>query len=143
MSEPSQSLSLAFGLAFEDLYRRGGLERLDAEFTRLLQSEDAGLAGRLAEARRAPDALEYKAEAELLIAVAPHLDEFIAQLFRIEAEWQRLVERHHELAPLFRVKRKFVQRRSMLKIKADEAATLDGPGLEAQVAARLGGKFEE
>jgi len=41
------------------------------------------------------------------------------------------------------VKRKFVQRRAMLKIKADEAATLDGPALEAQVAARIGGTFDE
>ncbi len=41
------------------------------------------------------------------------------------------------------MKRKFVQRRAMLKIKADEAATLDGPALEAQVAEKLGGTFDE
>jgi NADPH-dependent glutamate synthase beta subunit-like oxidoreductase/NAD(P)H-flavin reductase len=143
MPVPSQSLSLAFGLGFEDLYDRGGLERLDAAFLQLLEGADSALAQRLREARRAPGALEYKAEAELLIAVAPHLDAFVAKLFGIEAEWAMLVERHHELAPLFRVKRKFVQRRAMLKIKADEAAGLDGPALEADVAARLGGRFDE
>src|SRR5690349_7286503 len=143
MSLPSQSPSLAFGLGFEDLYRPGGLERLDAAFTRFLEAADGALAPRFYEARRSPDALEYKAEAELLIAVAPHLDAFIAKLFGIEAEWNHLVERHHELAPLFRVKRKFVQRRAMLKIKADEAAGLDGPALEADVARRLGGAFDE
>ncbi|HEX4763895.1 MAG TPA: FAD-dependent oxidoreductase [Usitatibacter sp.] len=143
MSLPSQSPSLAFGLGFEDLYRQGGLERLDAAFTRFLEAADGALAPRFYEARRTPDALEYKAEAELLIAVAPHLDAFIAKLFGIEAEWNHLVERHHELAPLFRVKRKFVQRRAMLKIKADEAAGLDGPALEADVARRLGGAFDE
>ena len=47
---------------------------------------------------------------------------------------QVLGHAHHRLAPLFRVKRKFVQRRAMLKIKADEAATLEGPALEADVA---------
>ena len=143
MSLPSQSPSLAFGLGFEDLYRPGGLERLDAAFTSFLEAADGALASRFYEARRSPDALEYKAEAELLIAVAPHLDAFIAKLFGIEAEWNHLVERHHELAPLFRVKRKFVQRRAMLKIKADEAAGLDGPALEADVARRLGGAFDE
>ena len=143
MSPPSPSLSLAFGLGFEDLYRTGGLERLDAAFTQFLEGAENALAQRFYEARRAPDALEYKAEAELLIAVAPHLDAFVAKLFGIESEWTHLVERHHELAPLFRVKRKFVQRRAMLKIKADEAATLDGPALEAEVARRLGGHFDE
>jgi len=143
MAVPSQSLSLAFGLGFEDLYHRSGLERLDAQFVRFLEGADAALALRLQEARRAPDTLEYKAEAELLIAVAPHLDAFVAKLFGIEGEWATLVERHHELAPLFRVKRKFVQRRAMLKVKADEAATLDGPALEADIAARLGGRFDE
>src|SRR6478609_7660509 len=143
MSPPSQSLSLAFGLGFEDLYRASGLERLDAAFKHFLEAADGALAQRYYEARRAPDALEYKAEAELLIAVAPHLDAFIAKLFGIEPEWAHLVERHHELAPLFRVKRKFVQRRAMLKIKSDEAATLDGPALERDMAARLGGAFDE
>ena len=143
MSQPSQSPSLAFGLGFEDLYCQSGLERLDAAFTRFLEAADAALAPRFYEARRSPDALEYKAEAELLIAVAPHLDAFVAKLFGIEAEWSHLVERHHELAPLFRVKRKFVQRRAMLKIKADEAAGLDGPALEADVTRRLGGAFDE
>jgi hypothetical protein len=77
------------------------------------------------------------------MAVAPHLDRFVAKLFRIEEEWQDLVDGHHALAPLFRVKRKFVQRRAMLKIKADEAAAFDGPALEAMVAQRLGGVFDE
>ena len=137
------SLSLAFGLAFEDLYDPAGLERLDGEFTRALSEADAGLQGRFAAARANPGALAYKEEADLLIAVAPHLDRFIAKLFAIEDEWQDLVESHHRLAPLFRVKRKFVQRRAMLKIKSEEAAALDGPALEAQVAALLGGTFDE
>jgi NADPH-dependent glutamate synthase beta subunit-like oxidoreductase/NAD(P)H-flavin reductase len=137
------SLALAFGLAFEDLYDPAGLERLDGEFVRALAGADTGLAERFAAARANPAALAYKEEADLLIAVAPHLDRFVAKLFGIEEEWQDLVESHHRLAPLFRVKRKFVQRRAMLKIKADEAAGLDGPALEAQVAALLGGKFDE
>ena len=52
MSEISRSLSLAFGLAFEDLYRRAGLERVDREFLSFLQSLDAALAGRRALAAR-------------------------------------------------------------------------------------------
>jgi NADPH-dependent glutamate synthase beta subunit-like oxidoreductase len=139
----SASLALAFGLSFEDLHDPAALARLDAEFARHLASADAALAARYAAARAQPGSLAYKEEADLLIAVAPHLDRFVAELFGIVEEWEDLVESHHALAPLFRVKRKFVQRRAMLKHKADQAAAFDGPALEAQVAALLGGRFDE
>jgi NADPH-dependent glutamate synthase beta subunit-like oxidoreductase/NAD(P)H-flavin reductase len=143
MSSTSQSLKLAFGLEFPDLYRRTGLDRLDQAFVAALGAADAALHDRFAAARAAPAALDYKAEAELLLAVAPHLDRFVARLFDIEEAWEDLHDSHHRLAPLFRVKRKFVQRRAMLKVKADEAEGLDGEALEAAVAARLGGTFDE
>src|SRR5205085_4016230 len=108
-----------------------------------LRVADAPLHDRLVAARADPLSLAYLAEAELLMAVAPHLDRFMAALFDIEAEWEALVAGHHRLAPLFRVKRKFVQRRAMLKIKADAAAGLDGDALFAKVTALLGGAFDE
>src|SRR5688572_19655723 len=109
MSPATPSLSLAHGLAFEDLYRRPGLVRIDLAFDAHLAGADAELHVRYAAARADPASLAYKAEAELLIAVAPHFDRFVARLFGIEPEWERLVDSHHELDPLFRVKRKFVQ----------------------------------
>ena len=139
----SPKLRLAFGLEFRDLYELAGLERLDAEFVRWLSEADAELQRKFLAARADPPALTYLEEANVLMAVAPHLDRFTASLFGIEEEWQELVESHHRLAPLFRVKRKFVQRRAMLKIKPDEAAALDGPALEAEVCALLGGVFDE
>src|SRR5688572_26319791 len=143
MPHPPLELSLAFGLRFEDLYAREGLERVDRAFIDALRARDDGLAERLLAARAAPESMAYKDEADLLLEAAPDLDRFIARLFGIEAQWEDLVDGHHRLAPLFRVKRKFVQRRAMLKIKADEAATLDGAALEHEVARRLGGAFDE
>ena len=143
MSHPAPALSLSFGLRFEDLYEREGLQQLDQRFLDFLRDAEATLHERLVAARAAPSSLAYRDEAELLIAVAPAVDRFVAQLFRIEAEWEQLAASHHRLAPLFRVKRKFVQRRAMLKIKADEAAALDGESLERDVAARIGGTFDE
>ncbi|MGE0357566.1 MAG: FAD-dependent oxidoreductase [Burkholderiales bacterium] len=137
------TLSLSFDTQFDDLYETEGLARLDARFLVALEAADPAVHTRLLAARAAPASLAPKEEAELLLAVAPVLDDFVAELFGIHAEVDRLVARHTECEPLFRVKRKFVQRRAMLKIKADEAATLDGPALEAELAARLGGKFEE
>ncbi len=139
----SASPNLSLGLQLEDLHAREGLARLDGHFLAALLLEDPALHDRLVAARAQPLALAYLAEAELLMAVAPHLDHFVAGLFDIEAEWDALRAGHERLAPLFRVKRKFVQRRAMLRIKADEAAKLDGLALEAEVAELLGGRFEE
>ena len=136
MAAATPPLSLAFGLAFDDLYSRPGLEKVDAEFVAALGAADPALSERLVAARADPSTLATREEADFLIAVAPHLDRFIAKLFAIEEEWQDLVDGHHRLAPLFRVKRKFVQRRAMLKYKADVAATFDGLELEKEVAHR-------
>src|SRR5579871_5555177 len=109
-------MKLSFGLGFGDLYRRDGLLRLDAAFLAFL---DAGLRDRLVEARKSPPAA--KAESELLIALAPHLEDFVAKLFGIEAEARALAARHHELAPLYSVKRLFVQRHALHKVKPEDA----------------------
>jgi NADPH-dependent glutamate synthase beta subunit-like oxidoreductase/NAD(P)H-flavin reductase len=116
-------LRLRFNLSFEDLYARDGLARLDAEFLKFLGEVDAGLRERLLAARRNPPS--GKDESELLIALAPHLDDFLARLFGIESQAQALAARHHELAPLYSVKRLFVQRRALHKVKPEDA-TPDG-----------------
>ncbi len=143
MPDAASAPALAFGTTFRDLYDTEGLQRLDTRFSEWLREADAALHGRWRAARENPATLAYKDEAELLIEVAPHVDRFIARLFDIEEAWEDLFDSHQALAPLFRVKRKFVQRRAMLKVKADAAQALDGPALEAGVAALLGGSFDE
>ncbi len=56
---------------------------------------------------------------------------------------QALAARHHELAPLYAVKRQFVQRKAMNAHKADVAATFDGSALRGELEAALGGPFTE
>ncbi|MDA1116675.1 MAG: FAD-dependent oxidoreductase [Proteobacteria bacterium] len=112
-------LHLRFNLSFEDLYSRDGLVRVDAAFLKFLGEADAGLRDRLLAARASPPAAMQ--ESELLIALAPHLEDFLARLFGIEAEAQALAARHHELAPLYSVKRQFVQRRALHKVKPEDA----------------------
>jgi len=114
------TLRLAFGLSFEDLYAREGLLRLDAAFLQFLAEADAGLPARLGAARAAPP--DRKEESELLIALAPHVEDFLARLFGVEAEARALAARHHELAPLYSVKRLFVQRRALHKVKPEDAS---------------------
>ncbi|MDB5863138.1 MAG: hypothetical protein JWO70_944 [Betaproteobacteria bacterium] len=136
-------LKLSHGLSFPDLYARDGLLRVDAAFLAALTAADEVLCTQLRTAREQSAVLTNKQESELLIALAPHLDDFIAQLFGIEAEVGKLSARHTELAPLFSCKRLFVQRKALHKYKADAAAGIDGPSLHARLAALFGGEFTE
>jgi len=138
-----QNLSLGYGFSFNDFYERDGLSRLDAAFLDFLGEGDAALRAQLEAARQSPNELPGKSQSELLIALAPHLEDFLARLFGIEKQVQALAARHHELAPLYSCKRLFVQRRAMSKIKPEEAATIDGPALEAELTATIGAPFSE
>ncbi len=131
-------LKLAHGLTFADLYSVSGAARIDDLFVAELQSADTALAERLRSARAAPATLAAKEESALLIAVAPHLEDFIAGLFGIESAVQALEAQHHALAPLFAVKRQFVQRKAMNAYKPEAAAALDGALLRAEVDALIG-----
>jgi NADPH-dependent glutamate synthase beta subunit-like oxidoreductase/NAD(P)H-flavin reductase len=130
--------AFGFDLRFDDLYERAGLQRVDAAFCATLEPE---LAERLSAARGAP--LAAKDESDLLLALAPHVDDFIATLFCIRADLAALQERAEALAPLFAAKRQFVQRRAIKEVSADEAATLDGGALAGELTTRLGAPLTE
>ncbi|HEY5310221.1 MAG TPA: pyridine nucleotide-disulfide oxidoreductase, partial [Casimicrobiaceae bacterium] len=135
-------ITLAHGLRFADLYSIDGANRIDRLFVDHLRATDAALYGQLDAARASPDALGSKAEAVLLVTLAPHLEDFLAQLFGIAPEVQALEAKHHELAPLFAVKRQFVQRKAANAYKADEAATFDGPALRVLLEGRIDARLE-
>src|SRR5438270_6123261 len=126
-------MKLAFGLRFADLYSVEGARQIDQRFGEHLRAADAALAERFVSGRATPEALSRKDEAALLIDVAPHVEDFLARLFDIESDVRALEARHHEWAPLFAVRRQFVQRKAMNAYKADVAATFDGAGLRAQL----------
>ena len=80
----SESLRLKFGLSFEDLYRREGLLRIDAAFADHLKAIDADLFRRLMDARA--QAAPRKQLSELMVDLAPHVEDFIGDLFGIAAD---------------------------------------------------------
>ena len=130
--------STAHGISFADLYSIDGAKRIDAMFVARLRAADAPLARRLEDARRDPASLARKAESELLIAVAPHLEDFLAELFGIAEEVRALEARHHELAPLYAIKRQFVQRKAANLYKADVTESFDAARLRATLEGRIG-----
>ncbi|HUZ72084.1 MAG TPA: FAD-dependent oxidoreductase [Stellaceae bacterium] len=136
-------LVLKHGLVFEDLYDRDGLVRLDAAFVAWLAEADAVLHDRLVTARSDPDALERKAESDLIVALAPQLEDFVADLFGVGREARELAARHDAQAPLFAVKRLFVQRRAVKGMTPDEAAALDGAALARELETLIGAPLTE
>jgi hypothetical protein len=131
-------LRLAHGLAFADLYTTAGAAAIDRLFLAHLDAADAPLAARLREGRTAPDALGNRDEGDLLIALGPHVEDFVAALFGVQEEVRALEAAQNALAPLYAVKRQFVQRKAMGAYKADAAGAFDGPALRAALEARIG-----
>ena len=136
-------LKLAHGLAFEALYTREGCLELDGLFCRRLKENDVALFNRLMAARAEPEALGAKAEGDLAIALAPELEDFLAELFGIEAELAALEAAHEELAPLYTCKRLFVQREATRAHGEAEAGAFDGTALRAALDAHLGAGWDE
>src|SRR5712671_3116053 len=133
-------MKLGFGIGFLDLYEREGLIRVDRAFLDFLGEADGALLQRLLSARENPAALAPKAESDLLIALAPHFEDFLPKLFGIEAQARALAEKHNELAPLYSVKRQFVQRRALHKIKPEEIGSVDPQAIQDWI---FGGPFTE
>ncbi len=135
----------------EDLYTREGLARLDARFLEHLESASPDLHHRLLAARRGAStpgaAMENKAQSELIIELAAHVEDFVGALFGIGPELAALQARENQLAPLYSVKRKFVQRRALSGtaggMTAEQAAAIDGESIADELAKRFGEPLTE
>jgi NADPH-dependent glutamate synthase beta subunit-like oxidoreductase/NAD(P)H-flavin reductase len=130
-------LKLGFDLRFADLYERKGLQKVDSAFLSELVATDGALHARLGAARLDPAALDAKQHSQLLIDLAPHVEDFIGALFGIQAQVRALAAQHHELAPLYEVKRQFIQRNAAKAYTEATAQSLPGERLGADLAARV------
>ncbi|HEY7336751.1 MAG TPA: FAD-dependent oxidoreductase [Bryobacteraceae bacterium] len=143
MRSVSGQPALKGGLSILDLYSREGVARLDALFLVRLEQTSPELHHRLTMARRHPEALEDKPRSELTIELAPYLEDFLADEFGIARELADLQARHHELAPLYAIKRKFVQRRAISGMNAEQASSIDAAAIAEELEKRLGGPLTE
>src|SRR5450759_1406942 len=137
------SLVLGFDIQFDALYSREGLAALDDRFIEFLRRRNPELHNRLASARATPDVAVAKTEEELIVDLAPALDNFVAEFFGIVAEVGALRARDRALAPIYSVKRLFVQRRAAKKFGPEQAETFDGRALREQLERHLGGELTE
>src|SRR5205085_11293784 len=137
------ALKLGFGFEFQDLYETEGLERLDAAFVAQLESASPKLADILRSARSGAEQLAPRTRSELLVEMAPLVEDFIGELFGIQPELLALRMSHEQFEPLYNVKRKFVQKRAITRIKADQALAIDGESVAAELEKSLGELSED
>jgi NADPH-dependent glutamate synthase beta subunit-like oxidoreductase/NAD(P)H-flavin reductase len=136
-------LKLAFGLSFAQLYSTAGLIQLDQQFLQFLQQRDPLLAQSFTAARQNTEALTALAHSELLLAVAPSLEDFIAKLFDIEPALNDLHLRHTDLAPIFVAKRKFIQRIALRQFSREEALEFDSDSIQQGLNKLLNSQWDE
>ncbi len=129
------------GFTFAELATRDGLIRLDKGFLERLRAEDAALHERLLAARAAPADVSVKDEADLVVALGPHLDAFLGELFGIEAELEALNRATLALDPIHSCKRLFVQRQAVKKYP--DPSGFDGPALREALEQRFGEALTE
>jgi hypothetical protein len=134
---PATDLSLGIpGFRYSDLHDPARLAALTRAFDDFLRAADADLFARYQAHRVSP--LRGPEESELLLQLGSQVSRFLGQLFGVEKELSRLRDAAGRDAPLFRVKRDFVQRRVFKKGAKDRPQASDFAALDAQVRPLLG-----
>ncbi|ADE14517.1 conserved hypothetical protein [Nitrosococcus halophilus Nc 4] len=98
-------------IAFSELFQVTGLEVLDKGFLDLLKYRDSELYRHVISYRQASEPLPPVAESELLLALAPHLEDFLARFFGIEGELAASGNATLSHDPVMVFKKEWVQRR--------------------------------
>lgn len=114
-SKESKKLSLGYDLTFQDLYSNDGLIKTNQHFIKFLDELDSELCARWYLAQTNPGELSTKDESQLIVDLAPFVEEFIATLFNITPALSSLKKSHNELSLIPFIKRQFVQRFALKK----------------------------
>ncbi len=144
---PTAALRLSNGFSFSDLFTLEGLQKLDEDFLARLRTADPARHAQLLAWRRDPDSLAPTEVSELLVACAPLLEDFLAELFGIEQALARARAATLSHDPVFAFKKEFVAKRAKRRLLKQEALEpfaeldrrldelLDAHGLAAAAAA--------
>lgn len=117
-------LTPLFGIRFEDFFSLSGLIKLDQNFLSYLSQQDFKLYAKYVHYRSEALESDTLVTSELLIEVAKYLDDFLAEVFCIEAENRALKKQHLKFNAIYECRRKFIQRYALVKYPADKLASL-------------------
>ncbi|HUJ28826.1 MAG TPA: pyridine nucleotide-disulfide oxidoreductase, partial [Myxococcales bacterium] len=121
------------GFRYADLHDARRLADLTKAFDEDLHVADPPLFAKYGAHRSGAARLRGPEESELLLQLGAHLSRFVGRLFGVQAELQKLRDAAGREAPIFRVKRDFVQRRVFKKGAKERPAAGDFAQLDASV----------
>lgn len=122
-----------YNLSFNDLYQ--DLDKVDNFFMTYLQEKNENLYIKLKNLK--PFNLTKKEENNLLINIAPYIENFISKVFYIESNVEKLHKKHKEFKPIFQFKRDFIQR------KASNSEICKDPEQTREKLIKILGEFSE
>ncbi len=67
--------------------------------------------------------------------VAPYVEDFIGELSESQAKLRRCTSSSTRLAPIYSLKRRFVQKKALSGATAEQAEALNGAALQAELEA--------
>ncbi len=105
-------LRLARDWRYQDLFESEGLARLDGEFLDHVGALDPDLADQIRRFRAGETPPTALLQSTLLLAIAPHIESFIAELFQIEPAVSALRRATVGHDSVMQFKKQFVQRRA-------------------------------
>ena len=131
------ALSLAFGFSFDDLYTDSRLPALDEVFLQRLTQAAPAVAEQVRAARANPSQFTAKQTSQIILDAAPHLEDFLGDLFGIGPELRALQAQHESFAPLFSLKRRFVFKKAVSGVSKEQAEAIDHAAAQAELELRF------
>ncbi len=117
MSETASSFTHYFkGFEFKELFNSNRLKALDEQFLVKLAQHSPALHQQLLDYRLDVTVLSQKQVSQLLLAIAPFVELFIAELFEIQAAVEQANQEALKHHPVFEFKKWFVQRRARRRL---------------------------
>lgn len=114
---------LGFNLSFNDLNSLEGLKKLDRIFLDYCDQH----CQTLLLFRTGPEAVSEPIYSSFLLDLAPLLDDFLAKLFNVEPEANRLKQQAQQFDRIYECQRKFVQRIAVKRYPYQQLATINFP----------------
>jgi NADPH-dependent glutamate synthase beta subunit-like oxidoreductase/NAD(P)H-flavin reductase len=109
------------GFTFADLFQGDTLNTLDQQFLERLNHHDPSLHSRLLDYRQHSHTWPATQISELLLACAPVLEEFIAELFRIQLALENSRQQTYSHQAVFEFKKWVVLRRAKRRLKSEKS----------------------
>jgi hypothetical protein len=134
------NLNLSHNLTFDDLQTRKGLMKIDALFLDALQSENKSLYEQVTQGRAG--ALE-NFSSDLLLELAPYVQDFIGHLFSVEESLCALKIRCKSFCPIEEAKRVFIRRRAARAYTLKEVEQFNEENLKKSLESWIGANFTE